>query len=190
MAKLTLQDMTVQALQGRAAKKAPTSTAAISDSQTSKLYSIVAGKGLVAGDTPRTTQETASAVLESIGCTIASSTKYPKDFSLERTQIQEPLENKNIVGYGATAKSATLINYCGISRDHIDYICDSTVAKQGLFSPGAHIPVISQKDFFNNYPDYTLLFAWNHKKEILKKEKSYTDQGGKWIEYIPKINIL
>ncbi len=99
-------------------------------------------------------------------------------------------KNKNIVGYGATAKSATLINYCGISRDHIDYICDSTVAKQGLFSPGAHIPVISQKDFFNNYPDYTLLFAWNHKKEILKKEKSYTDQGGKWIEYIPKINIL
>ncbi len=97
MAKLTLQDMTVQALQGRAAKKAPTSTAAISDSQTSKLYSIVADKGLIAGDTPRTTQETASAVLESIGCTIASSTKYPKDFSLERTQIQEPLENKNIV---------------------------------------------------------------------------------------------
>ena len=99
-------------------------------------------------------------------------------------------KNKNIVGYGATAKSATLINYCGISRDHIDCICDSTVGKQGLFSPGAHIPVISHKDFFNNYPDYTLLFAWNHKKEILKKEKSYTDQGGKWIEYIPKINIL
>ena len=98
-------------------------------------------------------------------------------------------QNKNIVGYGATAKSTTLINYCGISRDHIDYICDTTFAKQGKFSPGAHIPVFSHEKFYSNLPDYTILFAWNHKKEILKKEKSYIEQGGKWIEYIPRIKI-
>tara|TARA_Y100001970_G_C14232151_1_gene859323 strand:+ start:1846 stop:3063 length:1218 start_codon:yes stop_codon:yes gene_type:complete len=96
---------------------------------------------------------------------------------------------KNIVGYGATAKSSTLINYCGLTKEHIDYICDSTPAKQGLFSPGAHIPVVSPIEFSNKYPDYSILFAWNHKKEIFQKEKNYLDQGGKWIEYVPKINI-
>ena len=97
MAKLTLQDMTVQSLQKTAAKKTPNVNTGISNSQASKLYSLVSKKGLVAGSSPTTPQETANAVLESIGCTIASSVKYPKDFSLERTQIQEPLQNKNIV---------------------------------------------------------------------------------------------
>ena len=66
------------------------------------------------------------------------------------------MRGKRIVGYGATAKSATLINYCGISKDHIDFICDTTLAKQGKFSPGAHIPVVSHEEFCNKYPDYTI----------------------------------
>ena len=71
----------------------------------------------------------------------------------------------------------------------LSYICDTTFAKQGKFSPGAHIPVFSHEKFYSNFPDYTILFAFNHKKEILKKEKSYIEQGGKWIEYIPRIKI-
>ena len=94
-----------------------------------------------------------------------------------------------MVGYGATAKSSTLINYCGLTNKHIDYICDSTPAKQGLYSPGAHIPIVSPQNFTEKYPDYSILFAWNHKKEILKKETDYLKQGGKWIEYIPNIVI-
>ena len=99
------------------------------------------------------------------------------------------IRNRRIVGYGATAKSATLINYCGITIDHIDFICDTTLVKQGMYSPGAHIPVVPHEEFCSNYPDYTILFAWNHKEEILKKEKKYRENGGKWIEYIPKIIV-
>jgi len=96
---------------------------------------------------------------------------------------------KSLVGYGATAKSSTLINYCGLTNQHIDYICDSTPAKQGLYSPGAHIPIVQPEKFTENYPDYSILFAWNHKQEILKKEINYQNRGGKWIEYIPKVII-
>jgi len=107
-----------------------------------------------------------------------------------RNQLMEYLEklnakNKRVVGYGATAKSSTLINYCGITEKQIEFICDSTPIKQGKFSPGAHIPIKAENIFRNNYPDYTLLFAWNHSAEIISKEKEYQFKGGKWIQYLP-----
>ena len=120
--------------------------------------------------------------------------KFRKDCEKSRDTLMEFLldlraKQKRIVGYGATAKSSTLINYCGITSDHIDFICDTTLSKQGKFSPGAHIPILPHKDFISNYPDYTLLFAWNHKDEILSKENKYTENEGKWIEYIPDVRI-
>ena len=120
--------------------------------------------------------------------------KFRQSCKKSKTKILELISEikdngKSLVGYGATAKSSTLINYCGLTNKHIDYICDSTPAKQGLYSPGAHIPIVSPKNFTKKYPDYSILFAWNHKKEILKKEIGYLKQGGKWIEYIPNIVI-
>ena len=96
-------------------------------------------------------------------------------------------KGENIVGYAATAKSATITNYCGIGPDLIDYICDTTPIKQGKFSPGAHIPVKPYQEFLNNPPTHALLFAWNHAEEIMEKEKNYK---GKWIMYVPEIKIL
>ena len=71
----------------------------------------------------------------------------------------------------------------------MDYICDTTPIKQGKFSPGAHIPVKSHDEFQNNYPDYALLFGYNHEKEIMEKEQSFIKNGGKWIVYVPEIKI-
>lgn len=104
--------------------------------------------------------------------------------------LRELRENgKRVVGYAATAKSATVINYCGITPDLIEFISDTTPIKQGKFSPGAHIPVRPYQDFVEDYPDYALLFAWNHSEEIMEKEQKFREAGGKWIVYVPKVEV-
>lgn len=99
-------------------------------------------------------------------------------------------KGNRIVGYAATAKSSTIINYCGITKDHIEYISDTTPMKHGKFSPGAHIPIRPYEDFKADYPNYALLFAYNHSEEIMAKEDDFIKSGGKWITYVPKIQIL
>jgi methylation protein EvaC len=95
-----------------------------------------------------------------------------------------------VVGYGATSRSATVTNYCGIGPDLVPFVCDSTPEKQGLLTPGSHIPVHSPDAFAEPYPDYALLFAWNHAEEILEKEYDFRAQGGKWILYVPDVHIV
>ncbi len=99
-------------------------------------------------------------------------------------------QGKKVAGYAATSKSTTVINYCGITPDIISYISDTTPIKQGKFSPGAHIPVKPYEDFVKDYPDYAVLFAWNHSKEIMAKEQKYMQSGGKWISFVPKVQVL
>ena len=93
-------------------------------------------------------------------------------------------EGKIICGYAASAKSTTALNYCGIGNKYIEYIVDSTKEKIGKFTPGTHIPIKNPKYFRNNYPDYVILNSWNHKNEILKKEKNFTNNGGRWISHV------
>ncbi len=99
-------------------------------------------------------------------------------------------QGKRIVGYAATSKSTTIINYCGISTDLIEFISDTTPIKQGKFSPGAHVPVRPYEEFLKDYPDYALLFAYNHAKEIMTKEQKFVASGGKWIVYVPEVQVL
>lgn len=80
-------------------------------------------------------------------------------------------KNEKICGYGATSKSTTILNYCGINNKMVDCIYDTTPSKIGKLSPGMHIPIKNYKYFKNSKYKYIFLFAWNHKKEILKKEK-------------------
>ena len=94
---------------------------------------------------------------------------------------------KRVVGYGATSKSTTITNYCGITPELVEFISDTTPIKQGKFSPGAHIPVRPYEEFLRNYPDYALLFAWNHAAEIMEKEKAFRAAGGKWLVYVPQV---
>lgn len=120
---------------------------------------------------------------------------FRKNCEHSKDRLMELLNNirqqgQRIVGYAATSKSTTIINYCGITTDHIDFISDTTPLKQGKFSPGVHIPVRPHEDFAANYPDYALLFAYNHAKEIMAKEQKFIKSGGKWILYMPKVQIL
>lgn len=97
---------------------------------------------------------------------------------------------KRVVGYAATSKSTTVLNYCNIGPDLVEYICDTTPIKQGKFSPGMHIPIRSYEEFKNDNPDYALLFAWNHAEEILFKEQEFLQNGGKWIVFVPEIKVI
>jgi methylation protein EvaC len=98
-------------------------------------------------------------------------------------------QGKRVVGYGATSKSTTITNYCGITPDLVEYISDTTPIKHGKFSPGAHIPVRPYEEFVQDYPDYALLFAWNHAYEIMEKEDAFRASGGKWIVYVPQVEV-
>ncbi len=110
--------------------------------------------------------------------------------SLKTILVDLKNKGKKVVGYAATSKSTTVLNYCGITPDLIEYICDTTPLKQGKFSPGMHIPVFSYEKFVAEKPEFALLFGWNHAKEIMAKEKKYSDSGGKWIVYVPQVNII
>jgi methylation protein EvaC len=107
------------------------------------------------------------------------------------TLLQElKAQGKRIAGYGATSKSTTILNYCGIGPDLIDYISDTTPIKQGKTTPGMHIPVKPYEAFQSNPPDYAVLFAWNHAEEIMAKEKEFMAAGGRWIVHVPKVQVL
>jgi len=93
-------------------------------------------------------------------------------------------DGKKIAGYAATSKSTTILNYCKIDNNIIDFICDTTEEKIGKYSPGMHIPIVPVDHFRNNNPDVAFLFAWNHKEEIFSKEKKFTNNNGKWISHV------
>jgi methylation protein EvaC len=110
--------------------------------------------------------------------------------ALQRELRRLKSEGKRVVGYGATSKSTTVTNYCKITPDLVEFISDTTPIKQGKFSPGVHIPVRSYEEFTRKYPDVALLFAWNHSKEIMAKENKFLAQGGRWLVYVPEVNIV
>ncbi len=114
--------------------------------------------------------------------------KFKKNCEISKKKLKNKINNiiksgKNIAGYAATSKSTTILNYCGINHKHIDFICDTTKDKIGKYTPRTHIPIVDINHFRNNIPDYTFLFAWNHKKEIFKKEKKLLKKT-KWIAHI------
>jgi methylation protein EvaC len=99
-------------------------------------------------------------------------------------------DGKRVLGYGATAKSCTAVNYCGITTDLVECIVDTTPSKQGKYSPGAHLPIRPAESFATPYPDFALLFAWNHAEEIMAKEAEFARRGGRWILYVPDVAIV
>ena len=121
--------------------------------------------------------------------TIESCLDFKKACELSKKMTIEKLNefksnNKKICGYAATAKSTTVLNYCNITDNLIDYICDTTSEKVGKFSPGAHIPIVPMSHFKKNIPDIAFLFAWNHKEEIFSKEKDFKKNGGTWFSHV------
>jgi methylation protein EvaC len=97
---------------------------------------------------------------------------------------------QQVAGYGATSKSTTVTNYCGIGSSLVSFISDTTPGKQGRFSPGTHIPVVPYESFQEARPDCALLFAWNHAAEIVEKEAEFRRRGGKFLVYVPEVRFL
>jgi 2-polyprenyl-3-methyl-5-hydroxy-6-metoxy-1,4-benzoquinol methylase len=119
---------------------------------------------------------------------VQSCFKFKQNCEESKLKLRKKLHNfkslgKKICGYAATSKSTTILNYCDIGHDVIDYICDTTKEKIGKFSPGKHIPIKSMDYFYKNLPDVAFLFAWNHKKEIFEKEKQFS-KTGEWTAHV------
>jgi methylation protein EvaC len=108
---------------------------------------------------------------------------------LKNLLVKIKKEGNRIVGYGATSKSTTLLNYAKIGPDLIDYICDITPTKINKYTPGTYIPIKSYEHFVKDNVSYVLLLAWNHKEEILKKETRFRERGGKFITFFPKVIV-
>ena len=96
-------------------------------------------------------------------------------------------DGKKIMSIGATAKSTTVFNYCGINSNIIDVITDTTIDKQNTYSPGAHIPVVSPDKVNMTDYDYAYLGAWNFKDVIIDKQRDFVENGGKFITHVPDV---
>ena len=116
------------------------------------------------------------------------STKSKKLFIEILNKIKK--ENKKIIGYGATAKASTVLNYCNIGNETIDYFVDTTPNKFNRFIPGKNIKIKRYKKILLNKVDYVFLGAWNFKNEIFNKEKAFISNGGKFIVHVPLPRII
>ena len=99
-------------------------------------------------------------------------------------------KEKTIVGYGAPAKGNTLLNYCGIGHDFLDFTTDRSPHKQGLFLPGTRIEIKAPEAIEEYKPDYVLILPWNLKDEIIEQMKVVRSWGGKFITPIPAATII
>lgn len=99
-------------------------------------------------------------------------------------------QGKSIVGYGAPAKGNTLLNYCGIRTDFIDYTVDRSPYKQNKYLPGIHIPIYAPDKILETRPDYVLILPWNLKSEIMEQMSGIREWGGKFIVAIPSVEVL
>ena len=103
--------------------------------------------------------------------------------------IDAKAQGKTIVGYGAPAKGNTLLNYCGIGTDFIEYTVDRSPYKQGLFLPGIHIPILNPDKIRETKPDYLLILPWNLKEEIMAQMAFILEWGGKFVVPIPEVQV-
>ncbi len=104
--------------------------------------------------------------------------------------IQAKSENKKIAAYGAAAKGNTLLNFCGVREDFIDYVVDRNPYKQGTFLPGTHIPVGAPEKIQETKPDYVVILPWNLKAEVSEQLSFIRQWGGKFVVPIPEVEVF
>jgi SAM-dependent methyltransferase len=104
--------------------------------------------------------------------------------------IEAKRAGKSVVGYGAPGKGNTLLNYCGIRTDFIDFTVDRSTYKQGKFLPGTHIPIHHPDRIRETRPDYVLILPWNFKDEIVQQMAYIREWGGRFVVPIPEARVL
>jgi SAM-dependent methyltransferase len=121
------------------------------------------------------------------------------DFSMRVNTLGEQLrkllrelkeQGKRVAGFGAPAKATTLMYHFGIGPDVIDFIVDDSPLKQGLYSPGMHIPILPPRAIVEYRPDYLLILAWNFATSIMEKHASFRKQGGQFIIPLPRLQVI
>ncbi len=103
--------------------------------------------------------------------------------------IDAKQQGKSIVGYGAPAKGNTLLNYCGIRSDFIDYTVDRSPHKQGLYLPGVHIPIYAPERISETRPDYVVILPWNLRDEIMEQMSHIRSWGGQFVVFVPEVKV-
>lgn len=104
--------------------------------------------------------------------------------------IKQKRAKKKVAAYGAAAKGNTLLNYCGVKLDLIDYVVDANPHKQNKFLPASHIPVLDESWLKENKPDFVLILPWNLKEEISKQLSYIRDWGGKFVVPVPRLEVV
>lgn len=124
---------------------------------------------------------------------------YYRSFAERVAKLRESLraqlatlvqEGARLAAYGASAKGSTLLNAFGIGRETLDFVADKSDVKQGLYTPGTHLPIVSPDRLLEERPDYVLLLTWNFADEILREQAAYREAGGRFIVPIPQPEVV
>ena len=128
-------------------------------------------------------------------CDLATYTSFDEQVRRTKRRLLSFLiaakdEGKSICGYGAPGKGNTLLNYCGIGPDFLDFTVDRNPYKHGRFTPGQHVPILPVEAIDSAKPDYVLILPWNIKDEIVRQMRHIADWGGKFIVPIPEVAVI
>jgi 2-polyprenyl-3-methyl-5-hydroxy-6-metoxy-1,4-benzoquinol methylase len=150
-------------------------------------------------DAGKTVSESVASVLEKERETGLLDIDYYLDFQQKADRVKYDLleflleqkrNNKKVAAYGAAAKGNTLLNYCGVKRDLIEFVVDASPHKQGKFLPASHIPVVDESFIKREKPDYVLILPWNIRQEIVAQLSYIKDWNGKFVTAIPGLQIF
>jgi C-methyltransferase-like protein/methyltransferase family protein len=109
---------------------------------------------------------------------------------LRRTLGELRAGGKRVAGYGAPAKGNTLLGFLELGPEQLDYIADRSPLKQGLYTPGTHIPVVPPERLLEDQPEYVVLLAWNFADEVMEQQAEYRRRGGRFIVPVPEVEIV
>jgi hypothetical protein len=124
---------------------------------------------------------------------------YYADFGARVAELKEELvalledckqNGQKVAVYGASAKGATLLNFFGIGGKLLAYVVDRSTVKQGMFTPGTHLPIYAPEKLLSDFPPYTLLLVWNFAEEVMAQQHAYRERGGKFILPVPEVKIV
>jgi 2-polyprenyl-3-methyl-5-hydroxy-6-metoxy-1,4-benzoquinol methylase len=104
--------------------------------------------------------------------------------------ISQKKAGKKVAAYGAAAKGNTLLNYCGVKKDLVEYVVDANPNKQGKWLPGSHVPVVNEAFIKTSKPDFVVVLPWNIKKEVMRQLAYIKDWGGRFVILIPNLEII